>query len=112
MGGLTSAAVWRGSPGRCCVTGAPELQLRRPDLSTRCSIRDTGLAAMKSGGRAKLHWVAGFGSALDLGSVPWGLAVGAGRGRGSRSQSSEGAVPWGILEVVVHFFSFPSQYAF
>ena len=46
-GGLTSAADWEGSPGRGCVTGAPELQLRTLDLRTRRNIRDTGCAAME-----------------------------------------------------------------
>lgn len=46
-GGLTSAADGEGSPGRGCVTGAHELQLRAPDLRTRRSIRDTGCTAMK-----------------------------------------------------------------
>lgn len=46
-GGLTSAADWEGSPGRGCVTGAPELQLRTLDLRTRRNIRYTGCAAME-----------------------------------------------------------------
>lgn len=80
MRGLTSAAVREGSPWGCCVTGAPELELRTLDLSTRCSIRDTGLAAMNPAGRARFLWVAGFGSAPALGSQPSVLAVGAGGG--------------------------------
>lgn len=86
--GLTSAADWEGSPGRGCVTGAPELQLRTLDLRTRRSIRDTGRVAMESVGLAETR----LSSRLREHSSPGLAALGhpsqGGRGRGQRSQSA------------------------
>lgn len=93
-GGLTSVAGGEGSPGWGCVTGAPELQPRALDRTSRSSIRDTGLAAMKpargehlGGGRPR--------SAPARAPKPGSSR----RGRGPRSQSAR--APRGLLGAVV-----------
>lgn len=87
-GGLTSAADCEGSPGRGCVTGAPELQLRTLDLRTRRSIRDIGRAAMEPVGLGETGLSSRLREHSSLGLAALGHPGQGGRGRDKRSQSA------------------------
>lgn len=114
--GLTSAADWEGSPGRGCVTGAPELQLRTLDLRTRRSIRDTGRVAMEPVGLAKTCLSSRLQEHSNPGlSLPWVSPARAGGGGASAANRrwframqpiGEGPVPRGLLGVVVQIVCF------
>lgn len=99
-GGLTSLAGREGSPGRGCVTGAPELQPRVLDFRSRRSIRKADRAAMKLA-KGSACPALGLGStvARDLTRGHFG---GEERRAVIKQPISESAAPHGPLEVVVH----------
>lgn len=97
---LTSLVGLEGSPGRGCVTGAPELQPRALDLRSRRSVRAAGHDAMKSAKEAGQKWA--FRALLP---GTWHGVTGGEEQRAAPKQPiSEVASPHGPLEVVVHTF--------